>query len=692
MKNKTLIYSIIGVFCATFVVLLYLAKIDFLTSIDAKLKDVRFRLRGPKQPDKRIVIVAIDSKSIDKLGRWPWDRKIIAKLIDNLKYTKLVALDIVFSEPQNPDSDSTLSNALNAPNVVCGYYFRNEPTQVSNRSYENLQDSKIKIIKADGLLKQLPIAGFSYAELNIPSIKTNFGFFNISPDSDGVYRKINLISIYNGNLFPHLALKSAERCLNSPIMVEIAQYGIKSIKVDSIAIPTDETGSLTINYYGKGNTFKTISAVDVIEKKVILPKDSIVFLGASEMGIADLRSTPFDPMMPGVEISATVLSNILRQEFLIYNAWVALIDIAFIVVFTLLFSFIIARLNRTFVSLIIFVCLLLAVYYLNILLFEKYFLDTAVIYPFVSILFTYITSEAYRNVVIEKKGRFLKKAFSSYVSPDLVNIIIKDPDKLKLGGEKRIITVLFSDIRGFTSISESMDPEKLVTLINSYLDPMTKIILRHSGMLDKYIGDAIMALFNAPIDLDNHARHAVLTALEMLDELKLLNEKFAESKFPQISIGIGINTGEAITGNMGTHTRFDYTAIGDTVNLASRLEGLNKLYGTSIIISEFTYKAINTKDFFIRELDLIRVKGKNKPVKIYEVLQNNSDKIFVIEHFEQALGLYRNCEFERAKEIFASIAAKTNDKPSLIFKERCESFISNPPSSNWDGVFNAKEK
>lgn len=692
MKSKLFLYVLIGIVSATVVSVFYFLRIDFLTSLDLKLKDARFRFRGTQEPDKRVVIVAIDSKSIDRLGRWPWNRKIIAKIIEKLDYVRVIALDIVFSEVSNPEADRLLLKAINRPNTIAGYYFREEPTEINSQSYMNLRHSRIKILKTSGALNALPVREFPYVELNIPGIKTEAGFFNIIPDYDGVYRKMNLLAIYNGEIYPHLALKSIEKFLKKPLIVEIAQYGIESIKIGSEAIPVDETGTLTINYYGKSGLFKTLSAIDILDGNVALPEDSIVFIGATEMGIADLRPTPFDPVMPGVEISATVASNILKKQYLIYNSWVAMADIAFIVLPTLFISFIITRVNRTFISLSIFAAVILLVYYLNVFLFKNCFLNLSVIYPFISLSFCYIASEAYRNIVVEKRSRFLKKAFSSYVSPELVNIIIKNPDKLRLGGEKRIITVLFSDIRGFTSISESLTPEKLVSLLNNYLDPMTKIVLKHKGMLDKYIGDAIMAVYNAPVDLEEHARHAVLTALEMLKELEFINKKFTETGFPQISIGVGINTGEAITGNMGTDMRFDYTAIGDTVNLASRLEGLNKLYGTKIIISESTFNAIkDKKEFSIRELDLIRVKGKKEPVKIYEVIENSAFEP-AIKDFEKALNLYRNRKFKEALDIFSYIKEKFHDKASMIYEERCNHYFLNPPPSDWDKVYTAREK
>ncbi len=695
MRGKNIIYILIAlgsIFISTF---LYFSRLDLLNSIDLKLRDVRFRLRGQIEPDSRVMIVAIDAKSIDELGRWPWDRKVMAELINNLKEARAVALDIVFSEPSSPESDRVLSIVINtSKNVITGYYFRDEETSVSNEGLSVLGDSRIKLIKSAGEVTSIPIREFPYAELNIPSIRADTGFFNIIPDEDGLYRKANLLLLYNGELYPSLPLQAVRLYKGVPLMVEIEPFGIKRLLLGGDLIPSDESGNLIINYYGKGGSFRTVSAVDVIRSKIKKEefKDRIVFIGATETGIADIRNTPFDPVMPGVEIHATVASNILSGHYLIYNAWVAGLDILLISIPILILLPLMARTPKTYISLGILLLTLGVLSGINIWLFKRYLLNLSVLYPFISIFIFYLSSESYRNLVIERRSRFLKRAFSSYVSHELVNIIIKNPDAMRLGGEKRIITVLFSDIRDFTSISERLEPERLVSLLNIYLDPMTRIVLKHRGMLDKYIGDAIMAIFNAPLQLPDHSRRAVITALEMVEELRKLNERLVASGYPELKIGIGINTGEAIIGNMGTDMRFDYTAIGDTVNLASRLEGLNKIYGTNIIISSSTFDALNKEEFNTRELDLIKVKGKQEPVRIYEVMGKDSPFIPAIEDFERALFFYRERRFKEAVEIFRELGSRFNDRASILFAQRCLGYIESPPPHEWDGVFEAKEK
>ncbi len=403
-------------------------------------------------------------------------------------------------------------------------------------------------------------------------------------------------------------------------------------------------------------------------------------------------------MLPGVEVHATVVSNALQKRLLIRDGRVIALDIVFIIVFTLILTTSLSFVRRTLFALLLFLTTLGLYYITNHFTFKFYPLNTSVLFPLISITLSYLGSEAYRNLIEEKQSRFLKKAFSSYVSPDLVGEIMKNPDMLKLGGEKRNITVLFSDIRGFTTISEKLTPESLVQLLNNYLGPMTDIVLQHRGTLDKYIGDAIMALYNAPLDVEDHPLQACSSALAMIEKLKDLNAGFKANGLPEVDIGIGINTGDVIVGNMGTDVRFDYTAMGDTVNLSSRLEGMNKGYKTHIIFTEFTLDKLKTLGLLqqssgelrFRELDLIKVKGKDKPVTIYEL--SASMDATVAKEFEDSLRLYRGQQFKEAKEIFERLESEYGDKTAGMFAERCAEFIDSPPGGDWDGVYVAKTK
>jgi adenylate cyclase len=704
--RRLIIFAAIAIAVSALTVFLYSKKIDFFYAIDLKLKDVRFRTRGEIKPDSRVVIVAVDEKSVKEIGRWPWDRKIIARLIENLEFygAKSVALDIVFSEPSNKASDKALADSMNkGNNVIAGYFFRQDEGGQSPVSSELLQPSKIKILKIAENVTEVPIIAYPVVETNIPVISNasaSAGFFNIIPDKDGNIRTANLLMLYDGEVYPSLALSALRHNLGNEIVLDIAIYGVDGLLIGDRRIPVDESGRLTLNYYGKQGIFKTIPATDVINKRLNKDalKDAIVFIGATEIGISDVRVTPLDPVLPGVEIHATVASNVLQNNFLIRDGRVMTLEIAFILFFPVLLSILSSLVRRTIISLIFFSGVMAVYLYVNYILFASYFLNIGIIFPIISIGMAYLGFEAYRNLIEERQGRFLKKAFTNYVSPDLVGEIMKNPDMLKLGGEKKEITVLFSDIRGFTTVSEKLTPESLVLLLNHYLGPMTDIVLQHRGTLDKYIGDAIMALYNAPLNLENHSFAACHTAMDMIAKLKELNNEFKEKGLPEINIGIGINTGYAIVGNMGTDVRFDYTAIGDTINLASRLEGMNKVYKTHIVVSEFVINHLRsfesgstgTDTFRFRELDVIKVKGKDKPVTIYELLPNMDETLK--KKFEDALKLYKQQQFKDALNIFESLVVEFKDNPSSIFAERCSEFIKNPPEADWDGVYVAKTK
>jgi len=704
--HRFVIFTIIGIASAALIIFIYSRKIDFFNAVDLKLKDVRLKTRGTVAPDKRVVIAAIDGKSINELGRWPWDRKIIARLVENLKLygAKTIALDIVYSEPSNPGSDKQLADAFRSSgSVVGGYFFREEPEQPDSGSLSALEQSRIKILKIRDNATDVPIAGYPSVELNIPSIAQSVagaGFFNIIQDSDGILRSSNLLIIYEGNVYPSLALSALRHYVGSEIILEAAQYGVDNLLIGNHRMPVDESGRLTLNYYGKGGTFKTIPAVDIIKNR-LKPgslNDSVVFVGPTEIGLSDLRTTPVDPVLPGVEVHATVASNALQNRFIIRDGRVTMLDMAFIIIFAVLLTTSLSFIKRTVIALLLFLMTLGLYFSINFMVFENYLLNTSVLFPMASITTAYLCSEAYRNLIEEKHSRFLKKAFTSYVSPALVGEIMKNPDMLKLGGEKRNITVLFSDIRGFTTISEKLTPEALVHLLNQYLGPMTDIVLQHRGTLDKYIGDAIMALYNAPLDVEDHPLQACRSALVMMEKLKDLNVDFKANGLPAVDIGIGINTGDVIVGNMGTDVRFDYTAMGDTVNLSSRLEGMNKIYKTHIIFTEFTLDKLKTLGLLqqvsgeirFREMDFIKVKGKDKPVTIYELSATMDGA--VAKKFEDALMLYRKQSFNEAKEIFERLESENGDKTAGIFAERCAEFMESPPGADWDGVYVAKTK
>ncbi len=695
--SKLLIFVAIGFIASVITFLLYRQKIEFLDAVDLKLKDARFKLRKNVQPDNRVVIVAIDSKSINELGRWPWKRSLVAELLNSLKKygAKVVALDIVFSEPSSAKEDIILAQSiLRNGNVVLGYFFRDEQEEVNPEAISQIESSKIKLLKiADGVTT-VPLSQRPFVETDIPLIgrgALDFGFFNMDPDPDGPVRKSILLMLYNGEIYPSLALKVLRHYTGREIMLEIESFGLSALRLGQMSIPSDENGKLTVNYYGRSGTITTLSAVDVIKRRLKKEElqDKIVFAGATEVGIYDMRATPTESAFPGIEIHATIASNVLQKRFILRDGRVISIEILSMVLLPIILTLLLGLVRKSFLGLVVFILAAGSYAVFNYSLFKTYSIDMSLLYPLSSTAIAFIGSEAYRNLVVEKKNRYLKKAFSSYVSPELVTEIIKNPDRLTLGGEKKEITVLFSDIRGFMNISEKLAPDMLVSLLNEYLGPMTKVVLKNNGTLDKYIGDAIMAIYNAPLDIIDHPVKACQTAIEMLKELKEVNSRFKEKGLPFIDIGIGINTGYAVVGNMGADMRFDYTAIGDTVNLASRLEGQNKYYGTHIILSEFTAEKVKDK-FMLRGLDLLRVVGKEKPVAVFELMTEQNARL--TERFAEAVKLYRAGSFQNALDIFGSLSSGYNDPPSKLYVERCTEYLKTPPPSEWDGVFVSRKK
>jgi adenylate cyclase len=332
---------------------------------------------------------------------------------------------------------------------------------------------------------------------------------------------------------------------------------------------------------------------------------------------------------------------------------------------------------------------------INRFIFSHYNLWLNIVYPLFTILLVYVGITIYKYITEEREKKKIRGAFQYYLTASVINEMLKDPSKLKLGGDKKDLSVLFSDIRGFTTVSEQLTPEELVHLLNEYLTAMTALVFKYGGLLDKYMGDAIMAVFGAPLDQPDHAKRACLTAMGMMTELRKLQKKWTDEGKPVLNIGIGINSGDMVVGNMGSEMRFDYTVMGDSVNLGSRLEGINKEYGTNIVISEFTYEQV--KDTLsCRELDSVRVKGKLLPVRIYELLGEKKDSNKwdgFVRVFEEGLAYYKQCQWDEAIAAFRQATEiRSGDPPSELYIKRCEELRKNPPEEGWDGVYTMTKK
>ncbi|BCB97457.1 adenylate/guanylate cyclase domain-containing protein [Dissulfurispira thermophila] len=626
MKNKTAIF--IGLFITIVFAVLMLLKLSPLETLEEKLLDYRFITRGTISPPDNIVIAAIDEKSIEKLGRWPWDRDRIAMLVDKLNNTGagIIVFDIIYSEKEK--NDLLLGNAINnAGNVLMPIVFDFERDSSKPENEVLLNSAFVSIENPEMFNKYNPIMAKS-ALMPVDNIIKNvmgLGHINMFPDSDGTLRWESLIIGYKGYLYPSITLQAAAFYLGIP-HEKIVVKATEGIRFGKRFIPTDRWGRMLINYYGSNQTFKHISISDILEDKISQEEISgkIVLIGATAVGIYDLRVTPFSPAMPGIEKHASVIASILENRFL--KASSKTINLIILFLSGSLFSILIPRFKATGASVvtgITMMLILLSGYYL----FVKNGLWINISYPLINILFTFMGVTAYNYAVEEKHARKIRAMFSSYVTEKVVNELIKNPDMAKLGGERREVTVLFSDVRGFTSLSEKHSPEEVVAILNEYLGEMTDIIFRWEGTLDKFIGDAILAFWGAPMPQPNHAELAVKCALNMIKRLEELQQKWKAEGKPVLDCGIGINTGEVLVGNIGAEgKKMDYTVIGDHVNLGSRIEGLTRKYNVHILITEFTLEKI--KDLVaegrlyraaIEGLEKVAVKGKERPVEIYEI-------------------------------------------------------------------------
>ncbi|MBW1973222.1 MAG: hypothetical protein DRG20_04080 [Deltaproteobacteria bacterium] len=724
----------VGFIVTLLIVIIYFLSPTFFELFELKLLDLRFISRGSIFPGNETVIVAIDEKSLDFLGRWPWSREKIAALVDLLSMmgAKVIAFDIIFSEKQvseefkrlkrkasslkdkrfmqkfleyekKIDEDLILASSMKkAKNVVLGYFFH-----LSSKGLKYIPEKKLKEKFKEALpfeyslsyvakdANKIPLTSAYLIENNLKVYNesaTHAGFFNIIPDIDGNVRWLPMVIRYKDHFFPPLSLQALRIYIDSlPLFIKIVNFGVEKIKIGKEELPVDEMGRFLINFYGPSKTFPHYSFVDVINKKIKpeMFKNKIVLVGATAVGLSDLRATPFGSAFPGVEIHATVIDNILHKRFLFHPQWIKSLELLAIILFGLSLALILPK-TKAFWASIIGTIFIFGYFFINQILFNRWGIWLNLTYPLFSCLSVYVAVVIFKYMTEEREKKRIKGIFQHYVAPSVVDEILRRKEELKIGGERRELSVLFSDIRGFTEISENMHPVHLTSFLNKYLTPMTEIVFKHEGTLDKYMGDAIMAIFGAPIYKSDHAKKACLAALDMIKTLKELKKEWERKGMPIVNIGIGINSGLMAVGNLGSSILFDYTVMGDNVNLGSRLEGLNKEYGTNIIISEYTYKLIGN-NFYLRELDLVRVKGKKKPVRIYELIGDNKPSSAVmrsITFFEQALKAYREMKWEDAIYLFEQAKSENSkDKASELFILRCKLYKDSPPPADWDGIF-----
>lgn len=621
-SRSTLIF--INVFLTSSFILLTYYNFSLFERVSFKVFDLFFYLRGSVKASEEVVIAAIDEKSIERLGRWPWSRDKIAQLVEKLSKhgASVIALDIIYSEREKNDAQLAESFA-SAGNVFLPVVFlfdRDDPKPAFKAEKFALPVSekttkKFIPIHATSVLSPLP--EFIEASAGLVHI-------NIFPDPDGVVRWESLYIEYFNYLIPSLSLKVSAYHLGIPEEKLVAIPG-EGIILGRRFLPTDSSGRILIHYYGGVNHFKYLSVVDILEDRVS-PTDiegKIVLVGATAVGIYDLRVTPTSPVMPGVEKHANVIASILENRTLKPSSvmWNYLAILGSGILGLLFIK--LKSLHSFFLLIVVASALFSGAYYL----FKFEGIWFSVVNALFNLLTQFFVLVTIKYAFFEREAKFIRDVFSSYVTESVVRELIKNPDMAKLGGERKEITVFFTDLRGFTAMSERLEPEKVVEILNEYFSAMTEIVFKWEGTLDKFIGDAIMVFWGAPINIPDHAERAVRCAVEMVQRLRELNKKWREEGKPELRLGAGINTGYALVGNIGAEgKKMDYTVIGDTVNLASRLEGLNKQYNSEIIISETTYERVKTllevkmKDVVeVVPLGETQVRGKEKPIKIFQV-------------------------------------------------------------------------
>ncbi len=609
--------------------LLMVMALSPMEALEEKLYDYHFVLRGAVEPPEEIVIAAIDEKSLGQLGRWPWSRDKQAQLVKRLteEGAEIIIFDIFpFEQEKN---DLLLGQVIGqAGNVILPIVFEFDKAVPLPKS-EHLMNWAFTSIAHPEKFQQYSAISAKRVLVPVSHIISEtmaLGHINMIPDRDGTLRWETMVLECGGYLFPSIDLLGAAIYLGIP-REKIILNATEEIKLgEKRTIPTNRYGRSLIYYYGPWQTFRYLSVSDILEGE-IKPgelRGKIVLVGATAAGIYDLRVTPFSAVMPGVEKHANVISAILRNKFLKQVPFN--VDLVFLLISGFLFSFLLTRF-RSFGAILSAILFLLFILTWGHLLFVHQGLWVRVGYPSANILLIFVSMMTYNYAFEERAARKIRAMFSNYATERVVNELIANPKMAKLGGERREMTILFSDVVGFTSFSEKHTPEEVVAILNEYLGAMTEVIFKWEGTLDKFVGDAIVAFWGAPMKQENHTELALRCALHMVKRLKELQEKWQTEGKPILDAGIGLNTGEVLVGNVGAEgKKMDYTVIGDHVNLGARVESLTRQFHTHLLVTEFTVEKVRGPvrvgrigHLSLMGKELVRVKGKEKMVGIYEV-------------------------------------------------------------------------
>lgn len=701
-----------------------------------------FNVMHPRAQTDSLVIVDIDELSMgrDNLGQWPWPRHIVARMVDSLRDmgARAIVFDMVFAEndrtsPQMflktlpdenmtdelrsslsslEDHDAALAESFSAAgNVVAGFIWTSNPEATRRKP---VLSKPIPLTREAAHLKDTvpQMAGVTTTIPELAEAAAGNGCFGVSTEIDGLIRQVPLLFGMEGALYPSLALEAVRVAQDPRLLTKVRglrgdELGLLDppllMQVGEYEIPFDDDGKFFV-YFSKQRPEKYIPAWKVLEGAVerTAIDGKIVLVGTSAEGLKDIRSTPLDLFVPGVEVHANVIEQILTGQYLKRPMILHGVEIVFMVAIGLMIILMAPFIGAVILAGLTMV-LVCGIGYASWHIFLHHGLLLDPVYPSLSILALFVLAALLAYIRTEAEKRQVRDAFSHYISPDFMRELTADPDKLKLGGEVRELTVMFTDIRGFTGISERLSPEALIQLMNDFLTPMSALVMENRGTIDKYMGDAMMAFWNAPLDDAHHARHACVSALKMDAALAPINERLraqaGEGPALVLAAGIGINTGLASVGNMGSKQRFAYSALGDTVNLASRLEGQTKAYGVSIMIGEETARQV--PEMALLELDLLRVKGKSAPVRVYtlvgdaELADTDAFRAWQADH-ARMVAAYRAMDWDAAQrliELCRRLSAGQMMAYYDIFYSRIALLKKNRPDHNdWDGVFLATDK
>jgi adenylate cyclase len=706
-------------------------KPSLIAAIDNRTMDIMFRIRGVSKGSGQVVIVDIDEKSLSTLGQWPWSRNIMGKITDHLIQSGVCAIgyDILFAEQDrtspayffshldkktalkipktlihtlgnDPDLnyDQVFAKSLSQGPTILGYGFQFVNDGLKGKDDQPFPSGIIRLAPPTLQFDRISLIPAFRAVLNHPAVAASQseGFFNMLTDDSGIARQVPLVMIMDNIPYPSLALEVfrvgmgiSELTIHASNRINAPLRPVLGLTLGDRFIPTDSFGQIFVNYRGPAGTFEYISAIDVLEKERMPGlKNKFVFIGASATGLLDLKATPFGSAVPGVEVNATIVENLIQSDPFTYDRMTEIgLNYTLIVLIGLAVTLVLCILGPVAGSVAtaaLLICTMLGNYF-YFFLNHQYVGISLPLISSTAILLIMSIFKAFRE---GKSKRFIQGAFSRYVAPDVVNHLIKTPKALSLSGQEKILTVMFCDIRGFTTLSEKMNPQQLGRFMNQFLTAMSEKIMENGGTVDKFIGDAVMAFWGAPKPDCEHAEHAVQTALQFKGVLENLTQVWQKKGLPGISVGVGINTGAVSVGNFGSLQRFDYTVMGDNVNLASRLEGANKNYGTTILISKATRDLIKDK-FFCRFVDKVQVKGRQHPEDLYEpVCKDVPSKEFLNEVtvFEQGIEAFQQADFQRAKKIFSQLNQANPCQLYLCYMDRIDGYLKGSVPQDWDGA------